>query len=172
MKAKQQPRLINAHAELRGLRAGEWIKEDNSLTEKANILLSELSSFFLARKKKAAGDLMGNEFAENMQKYVEIFPRMKLPSGKQARVHITNLETGFRWFFEKYSYSWEVILKATNNYVTEYEKRSYEHMRTSQYFIRKQMPDKTWTSDLADYCSIVDDAPDTSGNGDFEQKFT
>ena len=28
-------------------------------------------------------------------------------------------------------------------------------MRTSQYFIRKQSTDKTWDSDLATYCEIV-----------------
>ena len=36
-------------------------------------------------------------------------------------------------------------------------------MRTSQYFIRKQDPDKSYSSDLANYCEII-------LNGDEEDK--
>ena len=33
-------------------------------------------------------------------------------------------------------------------------------MRTSQYFVRKQAVDKTWDSDLANYCELVINKPD------------
>lgn len=105
-----------------------------------------------------------------MQKYVEIFPKLKLPSGKQARVHVSNLEAGFKWFFEKYGYDWETVLRATQNYVSEFEKVRFEHMRTSQYFIRKQNLDKSWISDLADYCSIVNDNSSGVEETSFDEK--
>jgi hypothetical protein len=171
MKMRQQSVLmINVHAELRTLKTLGWVRDDNALTEKADSLLSELSSFFLARKKKAITELMGSDFAENILRYVEIFPRQKLPSGKQARVHPSNLEDGFRWFFSKYSYTWDVVLRATQKYVTEFEHRGYEHMRTSQYFLRKQLPDKSWISDLADYCVVVDDVEEITDEKTFEEK--
>ena len=33
-------------------------------------------------------------------------------------------------------------------------------MRTSQYFIRKQNVDKTWESELANYCELINNNPD------------
>lgn len=152
---KESPRLINTHAELRALRAGDWVDEGNSLSEKAQNLIAELSLAFPQQKKKAPAKPTA-DFTENVQKYVEIFPRKRLPSGSLARVHVSNLEAGFKWFLERYSYSWDIILRATQMYVTEYERRNYEYMKTSQYFIRKQKTDKSWESELANYCAMVD----------------
>jgi hypothetical protein len=32
----------------------------------------------------------------------------------------------------------------------------YNYMRNAQYFIRKQNTDKTWDSNLATYCDMID----------------
>ena len=58
-------------------------------------------------------------------------------------------------FFENYDYDWSVVLKAAEKYVSEYMVMNYQYMRTSQYFIRKQNIDKTWDSDLANYCELI-----------------
>jgi hypothetical protein len=117
--------------------------------------MEEIDGFFKKTKKKTSTDLMGSDFAENMQTYVEIFPNRKLPSGKYARTTIKNLESSFKWFFENYYYSWDTILLAAEKYVDEFSINSYNFMRTSQYFIRKQNIDKSFDSELANYCDIV-----------------
>ena len=99
--------------------------------------------------------LLGVDFLDKIQEYVEIFPNKKLSSGKYARVNPKNLEVAFRWFFENYNYDWNIVIAATEKYVDEFSIRNFEFMRTAQYFIRKQGIDKTYESDLANYCDII-----------------
>ena len=122
--------------------------------------MEEINGYFKRAKKKTSQDLMGKDFFANIKAYVEIFPNIKLPSGKYARVNPKNLEAPFKWFFENYNYDWKTILKATERYVDEYNIRRYDYMRTSQYFIRKQDVDKSFESDLATYCEIIRTKPD------------
>jgi len=103
---------------------------------------------------------MGPDFMDRIKDYVEVFPNKKLPSGKYARVPAKNLENAFRWFFENFDYDWQTIYKATDRYVTEYEGRQYAYMRNSQYFLRKQNLDKSFESELANYCEYIQSNPD------------
>ena len=121
-------------------------------------MLSDVESYFKVKSKKTAIAVMGNDYAENLVKYNEIFPRVKLPSGKIARTPLRMVELNFKWFFENHKYSWETILKATARYVDEYELKSpaYMYMRTSGYFISKMSHDKIRESTLAEYCDMVD----------------
>lgn len=150
---------INIHQELRQLDMGGWIV-DNNLSPKAHSLIQQVEGFFKVQKKKTSNQLMGKESADNINKYREIFPKIRLPSGQYARQDPKNLETAFRWFFDNYSYSWETILEATARYVDQYERQNYKFMQTSQYFIRKQQSDKTWGSELANRCSVVETGED------------
>jgi len=152
--------FVNKAIESKRLQSDAWLDENLQLTSKSLIFMEEINGYFRRTKKKTAKDLMGQDFLENIKAYVNIFPNRKLSSGKYARVNPKNLEAGFRWFFENYDYSWEIILKATQKYVNEYEVRDYEFMRTAQYFIRKQNIDKSFESDLATYCELVQDKPD------------
>ena len=115
-------------------------------------------------KKKTSQLLLGQDFIDKIQEYVEIFPNRKLSSGKYARVNAKNLEVSFRWFFENFDYDWPTILLATEKYVDEYSVRNYEFMRTAQYFIRKQNIDKSFESDLATYCDQVNNSLDEDTN--------
>lgn len=150
---------INLHQELRGLTVGGFIHQNEAevitISEKGNLLLSEVESYFKLQKKKTSTAIMGADFTEKLLQYNELFPKMKLPSGKLARAAERNLETNFKWFFENYKYSWDIILKATAAYVDEYERRNWNFMRTSMYFIKKQEKDHSITSDLADYCAMI-----------------
>ena len=151
---------VNSNLEVAKLKQENWLEEDLSLSNKSTIFISEIDSFFKKAKKKTTKDLLGDNFTNNIKTYVEIFPNRKLSSGKYARVNPKNLENSFRWFFENYEYDWDMIFKATKKYIYDYSLKNYEYMRTSQYFIRKQNIDKTYDSELADYCNMIDNVLD------------
>jgi hypothetical protein len=153
-------KFVNKELECKRLQNNLWLTEDLQLTSKSLIFMEEINGYFKRTKKKTSQDLMGKDFIANIEGYVEIFPNIKLSSGKYARVNAKNLEAPFKWFFETYDYDWETILKATERYVDEYSIRRYEYMRTAQYFIRKQNIDKSFESDLATYCEILKTNPD------------
>ena len=147
--------FINDTLEVKRLQSTSWLGAEITLEEKSIILLQDLDSFFKTSKKKTSTSVMGENFMENIETYLDIFPKFKLPSGKYARSDKKNLENNFKWFFESHSYSWETILDATRKYVDEYEVNGFKYMRTSQYFIRKQGSDKTYDSELANYCDML-----------------
>lgn len=149
--------IVSDSLEINKLKAGEWLSEDLSLTRKSIIFMEEINSYFRKSKKKTSEDLMGASFDVCIKTYNEIFPSKKLGSGKYARTNVKNLEAGFRWFFSTYEYDWKTIIEATKKYVKEYEMKNYEYMRTSQYFIRKQNTDKSFESDLATYCDMLNE---------------
>ena len=139
------------------------------LSPEALTLVEQVESFFKLHKKKTSNDLLGQGHSEMIDKYLEIFPRMKLPSGKNARSDKKNVETAFKWFFETHEYSWETILEATGRYVDDYQTRNYMYMQTSQYFIRKQQSDKSWGSELANCCAVVDSGQPEETNNHFKE---
>jgi len=151
-------KLVSDSLEINKLKADEWLTEDLSLTRKSVIFIEEINSYFRKSKKKTSSDLMGDNFDTYIKKYNELFPSKKLGSGKYARTNIKTLESSFRWFFDTYDYDWNTILDATKNYVREYEIKNYEFMRTSQYFVRKQNTDKSFESDLATYCDMLNES--------------
>ena len=153
-------KFVNKELECKRLQNNLWLTENLQLTSKSLIFMEEINGYFKRTKKKTSQDLMGKDFIANIEGYVEIFPNIKLSSGKYARVNAKNLEAPFKWFFDTYDYDWETILKATERYVDEYSIRRYEYMRTAQYFIRKQNIDKSFESDLATYCEILRTNPD------------
>ena len=100
-------------------------------------------------------ELLGKNFKDMVNKYREIFPAKKLPSGKLARNNVKTLIENFRWFFSTYEHNWGDVLKATKMYVDEYSNTEYQYMKTSQYFISKQDKHKIKISELADYCDMA-----------------
>tara|TARA_S200002703_G_scaffold49279_3_gene42705 strand:- start:91969 stop:92556 length:588 start_codon:yes stop_codon:yes gene_type:complete len=149
--------IVNSSLAITRLKSDDWLTEDLQLTSKSVTFVEEINSYFRKSKKKTSKDIMGDDFDVCIKAYNEIFPAKKLGSGKYARTNIKTLEAGFRWFFENYNYDWKVIYEATRKYIEEYKLKNYEYMRTSQYFIRKQSSDKSFESDLATYCDIIQD---------------
>jgi len=123
--------------------------------EKAVELIEKGDGYFKTQKKKTSVAIMGADYEENVQKFLEMFPAIKGNGGQYFRCSAKNLETNFKWFFENHSYDWVTILQETRNYVNEYALMDYKYMRTSKYFIRKQDSTKMVTSDLADRCELV-----------------
>jgi hypothetical protein len=162
--------LINTDLELRRLKREGYLLEDNSLTADSKRIVKEVEAYFKVSKKKTSGQLMGTDFAENMKTYNECYPNIKLPSGQAARSAMGNLEPAFRWFFINYEFSWETIIKATNLYLDERERENWNYTRKSQYFVRKQNPDKSWDSLLADFCMQVENGTQDPSNKSFPEK--
>lgn len=153
MREKVSPSMVNIHLEMRGLQ-GEYVI-DNLLTGKALSLLIEIDEEFKDKKAKNDKDLMGTDHMAKINEYREIFPDLKLPSGKYARDAAKNLEVNFKWFFKNHEYDWNTIMEATKKYINEYQSKNYEYMRTCKYFIKKQEKDGSITSDLANYCDMT-----------------
>ena len=146
---------VNFSLEVLKLKSGNYLTENLELSGNTLKFIQEIEGYFKKSKKKTSKILMGDEFLENIKTYNECFPATKLPSGVYARVNVKSLENAFRWFFEEFNYSWDVVIQATEKYVEEYSINRYNYMRNSQYFIRKQNTDKTWDSTLATYCDMI-----------------
>ena len=174
MKDSVSPVRVNLSNELRSLIELGWVDVDDNrkckLNTKAYPLIQKMEKLFKFHKKKTSNQLMGTEHTKRIGEYREIFPAKKLPSGKFARVSMSNLENAFRWFFDNHEYEWPLILLATKRYVEEYRMKNYEYMRTSQYFVRKEKFDKTWDSELANYCDLLLSNEDTEESVHFETK--
>lgn len=156
IKNKTKPAsFVSLELEKERLIENEWLTKDFKLSDKSIIFIEEIDSYFRKKKKETSKDLLGDEYLKNIKIYNEIFPVTKLQSGKYARCNAKTLEATFRWFFKEYEYDWQIILKATQKYVSEYSLNNYAYMRTAQYFIRKQNLDKSFDSDLATYCEVV-----------------
>lgn len=132
-----------------------------TMSAEAKSLIVHLDNYFTKAKKKTDAQLMGQNFVDKINIYREVFPNIKLPSGKPARVNVKMLSESFRWLFETYDYTWEQIIKATKMYVNEYRDAQYMYMQTSQYFICKQDKHKVKSSTLADYCDMIRDGVET-----------
>lgn len=141
------PLKINVHLEIRLLIADKWLTEEKELTSKSIELIQKLEKLFRIAKTRTSTQLLGDDYKANIAKYGLMFPAMKLPSGKAARGAPENLEKAFKWFFENYNYSWDLIFKATEIYLVEQQRKNWKFCRTAQYFIRKDN-----LSDLGDLC--------------------
>jgi hypothetical protein len=160
---KRKSSLTNAdvHTELRRLVNSGLINADYTLTAEGFQVLESVPN----SQGETTSEIKQSDSMDYIDRFVSIFPKGKLPSGKPARVNKRNLEEAFKWFFKNYTYDWDTILRATWYYVEIYEKDNYKYMRNSQYFIRKQNTDKTWDSELANCCEIIingDDEPEGS----------
>jgi hypothetical protein len=131
-----------------------YINEDFTLNDQGERFIKSIDGLFKPIKKLTALDLLGEDYQNNIDAYINLFPTSKLPSGKYARGNKKNIQENFMWFFQEYDYEWDVILKATAIYIEEYFKKNYEFMRTAMYFIKK-LKDGTAESELANYCDIV-----------------
>ena len=161
---------INLSLENMRLQSDGWVDEEGTLTSKSIILIQEIESYFKNSKKKTSKAVMGENFMVNIEAYLDLFPKFKLPSGKYARSDKKNLEGNFRWFFESHRYDWETVMNATRLYLDQYERQGYKYMRTSQYFIRKQNADKTYDSELANYCDMITNGETGMNDNHFSEK--
>lgn len=125
-----------------------------TLSDKGENLIKEIDMLFKPLKKLKAIDLLGENYSERIDTFIEIFPTQKLPSGKYARGNKKNIENNLVWFFTEFDYEWDTVIKATEFYVNEYHRKNFLYMRTAMYFIKK-LVDGTPQSELANYCDRI-----------------
>lgn len=137
------------------------INSDYTLSKKAIEVIEEMETVFKSKPKIKKPIIDESE----VERYRNLWPEIKLPSGVYARVNLKNLVTSFEWFFKNYDYSWDTIIHATALYLNEYSNNNYKYMRNSQYFIKKSDISKNNESQLATYCDVYlntgDDLSDT-----------
>lgn len=127
----------------------ELVDDKYKITNKGLYLLDKLENLF-KKQPKTVKSVLGEGYKENIRKFREMFPSIKLPNGKYARASEKNLEIKFKAFFSNFNYSWDLILKATMLYIHEYEQKNWMYMRTSEHFVIKGN-----VSDLANYCDRI-----------------
>jgi hypothetical protein len=124
-------------------------------------ILNEGLEFFKKSKVKPLPKQLA-EGNDRTEEYIELWPKMQLPSGKPARASRKVLLRCFTWFFSNYSYDWNIVLQATEKYVTTQSDNAFRMCRTNQYFV-----DKTnggiRESLLADYCELIINGEENSG---------
>lgn len=126
-----------------------------TLSDKGLKLIKEVDALFKPVKKLNNIELLGSNAQDNIDIFIETFPKIKLPNTKYARGNTKGITENFMWFFQEYDFDWETILLATETYVEEFRRKNWEYMRTAMFFIRKN--DKgVEMSDLATYCELLD----------------
>jgi hypothetical protein len=153
--------IINQDAEKMICMAKGFITENGELTNSGATILNEFETYLVKRKKAVTREVLGEDFAERVNEYRNAWPKKRLPSGELARQSVQELKDKFVWFFKTYpEYTWDLILDATDYYNLVYEKKSYQYMVTSSYFIKKtNAMTKEITSKLADTCQELLDNP-------------
>lgn len=144
--------FVNISLETRSLKLLGYLDKQCKITPLGDMLLDVLDNIYPTKEKSISKPVE----ADMIQLYLDMWPAIKLPTGKYARTDKKNLENAFKWFFSTHSYSWDTVLKATEMYVEEYRRNNYKFMRTSQYFIKKSDSDKNINSELANYCSLIE----------------
>ena len=162
--------LVNTEAELRVLKRDGWLLENLTLSVSSKTIIREIESHFKIIRKKSSTQLMGDDFVDNIKKFNEIYPNRKLPSGQAARSAVSNLESGFRWFFANHEFTWDIVIQATTQYIKERELDNWKFTRKSQYFVRKQNVDKSWDSLLADFCTHIESGGQNHDTNHFKEK--
>lgn len=153
--------IINQDPEALVCRVKGFIDDNGNLTEKANKMLDEFETYLVKRKTKITKEVLGEDFMEKVTEYRDAWPKKRLPSGELARQSVQELKDKLVWFFKTYpQYDWNTVLDATDYYNMVYEKKNYQFMVTSSYFIKKTNPHtKETTSKLADYCEQIIENP-------------
>ena len=97
--------------------------------------------------------------ADLVDAFKKLWPKEKLDTGKHGRCSHSELVTAFTWFLTVHPTfnDWKIIMDAGAAYCNEREQDNWKFTRRSKYFIRKQMPDKSWTSDLSEYYERIRD---------------
>ena len=162
-----EPENINVFLDARALKTMGYVDKELFLTDKGKSLLEDMESMLKSKpvKKTVTVD------DDLVTAYLELWPKIKLPSGKYARSDKKNIANNLKWFMENHSYGPETILKATAAYIDEFAAENYKFMRTSQYFIRKTDNDKNVVSELANYCDMLENGSYEPPTNDFDDKF-
>ncbi len=147
----------------------EFVEKFKDFVEDTN----EVWNFFEPNLKKQKSPAIVID--EHLVKtFNEFWPKEKLPTGKHGRCSMSELMSSFQWFFKVHPTftDWKIIIEAADTYTRERQQDNWNYTKRSKYFIRKQLSDKSWTSELSEYFErIKDGTQDVSvENFSFEPK--
>lgn len=116
------------------------------LSPKGVELVERLCEHFEKDTKEIGDD--AKKLRDLSSKYLDIFPKVTLPSGSRARSSISEIEKKMKAFMKNYkklfkdyyqiTFTEDDILAVTKAYVAKYAKTNYLYMMTSSYFIQKK----------------------------------
>ena len=143
-----------------------YINAENKLTQEALLLLDEFETYIVKTKKKVATEVLGDNFMENINSYINLFPKQRLPSNQYARQPVRDVKDAFIWFFKNYpEYDWKTVLDAADYYVYMYKQKDYMYMMDCLAFIAKTDPiTKKIKSTLATTCMEMADQDKEQNN--------
>lgn len=116
-----------------------------SLDEKGKTFVEQIRVLFEIPDEEKQTEA---EIKKLSAEYLELWPRMKLPSGVYARVSIVEIEKKMKAFFKTYKGPFKKeygiklttgdVILATKSYIVRYTKQNYNYMVNSSYFIQKK----------------------------------
>lgn len=113
------------------LQASGFLNKDNTLTDKADKALDNLSGIFRKTKSTAAIDLMGQDFLMYMNDFRSYFPTVKRASPAEIKTKFAKL------FLENPGLKWETLLKATALYFSEDREEKYIYKASNFIMVQR-----------------------------------
>lgn len=86
----------------------------------------------------------------NIDEWVNLWPTKVLPGGYRVSGNTYDCDERMKKFIRKYGYSWEIIMKATKNYLRRQESKGWSMTKKNNKFIYDQDG-----SVLADECEFI-----------------
>lgn len=150
-------KIINQDTEYVSCLTKGFITEEKELTALGEVILKEFNTHVTKTTKTVTKEVLGDNFMTNVKEYREMWPSKRLPHGELGRQSTEELKNKFVWFFKTFpQYDWDLVLDAAYYYAKICERRNYQYMMTSSYFIKKtNNTTKDVTSKLADYCEEI-----------------
>lgn len=111
--------------------------DNYSISPTGEEFLLTVERLFRGQTQLTSRQLMGDDYKAKILAYRDIFPNKKLKSGHAAWQSPEILETAFRWFFQKFTYDWATVMRATQVYMQRQNYGENQYCQTSQYFVRK-----------------------------------
>lgn len=143
------------------------------ISPKGNLLLLQAEKFLSSIRKTKPLKQDINIWNNELSLYVSLFPK-GFQGSQPIRTNTKDLVDRFVWFFDRYNYNWEVVLKATDKYVQSCEKDSYRYIMTAKNFVKKEerAGKVTISSPLSGWCEayVQGDFDISAGNKYFGDK--
>jgi len=113
------------------LQASGFLTKENTITEKAEKAIDNLSGIFRKVKSNAAADLMGDDFLLHMGEFRNYFPTVKRASPAEIKTKFAKL------FMENPGLKWETLIKATALYFSEDREDKYIYKASNFIMVQR-----------------------------------
>lgn len=158
---------VNIKSEQYRLAASGYLKSEGSdqysITTLGENIIKNGDKIFekhIVKKKKVPFE----EWATYISQFNDMFPRGRRSGASMSyRCNPKELYERFAWFFNEFpEYNWDMVLKATTQYVNSFkESDDYTYMQNAKYFIKKDDKNKQTVSNLATLCWQIAEGNDT-----------